>query len=128
MRKKLVFEEILNYNKWVSGIASRELASQRVTLKDLFNNPYIDQNPNDSVADPVMPFPLQPVIEQIGNLYINACNAKELFKNSLVNPVIADNKIAKEVVKEIVGKLDAIIDIIKGIIEQSNKPVAKKVK
>jgi len=126
VRKKLVFEDILNYNKWVSGIASRELASQRVSLKDLFSNPYIDQNPNDAKADPVMPFPLQNVTQQIGDLYINACNTKEMFKSSLENPVIARNQIAKETVKEIVGKLDAIIDIIKGIVIQANKPVAKK--
>jgi len=128
VRKKLVFEDILNYNKWVSGIASRELASQRVSLRDLFNNPYVDQNPNDARAEPVMPYPLQSVVPQIGDLYIYACNTKDLFKSSLSNPLVAKNKIAKETVLDIVSKLDAVIDIIKGIIEQANKPVAKKVK
>lgn len=128
MRKKLLFEDILNYNKWVSGIASRELASQRVTLKDLFNKTYTNQHPNDAAAEPVLPNPLQNVVSQIGDLYINAVNAKKMFIDSLQNPVIQKNKEAQEGIKNIVSKLEAIVSIIKGIVEQSNKPVDKKKK
>jgi len=126
VRKKVLFEDILNYNKWVSGIASRELASQRVTLRDLFNKNYVDQHPNDTQADPVLPFPLQSVIEQIGDLYINACNSRKLFKDSLNNPVISKNQSARDTVKDVISKLDTITDIIQNIIKQTNKPVAKK--
>jgi hypothetical protein len=128
VRKKLVFEDILNYNKWVSGIASRELGSQRVTLKDIFKGPNTEQSPNDAKAEPVMPYPLQSVIQQIGELYMNANNAKQLFASSLTNPVIKRNPIAKETVKDIVDKLDTIIKTVQGIVVQANKPVAKKEK
>ena len=126
MRKKLVFEDILNYNKWVSGIASRELATQKVTLKDIFDGPNTEQNPNDAKAEPVLPYPLQNVIPQIGELYINANNAKQLVMLSLNNPVVAKNGVAKEAVKNIADKLDFILQTVQDIIKQTNQPVAKK--
>lgn len=128
MRKNVLFEDVLNYNKWVSGIASRELASQRVTLSDLFNKTYADQHPNDAKADPILPFPLQNVIPQIGDLFIYACNAKSLFEDSLKNPVIQKNTAATAAVKQIVDKLTNIIDTIKSVINTANAPVAKKEK
>jgi len=128
VRKKLVFEDILNYNKWVSGIASRELATQKVTLKDIFNGPSTEQSPNDAKADPVVPYPLQNTVQQIGELYINATNAKQSVLSSLNNPVLKDNKIAKEAVKGVLERLDIIINTVQDIIKLTNKPVAKKEK
>ena len=46
MKPKLLFEEVMNYNKWTSGIASRELATQRVTLKDLFDKFEVHKKPS----------------------------------------------------------------------------------
>lgn len=125
MKKKLLFEEIMQYNKWVSGIASRELGSERVTLRDLFNKS-VNQYPNDVKADKVMPYPIPSIIEQLGDLYINACNANNMFKTALNNPVVKENESAKETVKTIIGKLDIIINELKDIFGQSVKPLAKK--
>jgi len=125
VKKKLLFEEIMQYNKWTSGIASRELGSQRVTLRDLFDKS-INQYPNDAKADKVMPYPLPSIIEQLGDLYLNACNAKNMFMASLNNPVVKDNAGAKETVKTVIVKLDVIIKELKEIFGQTGKPVAKK--
>ena len=125
MKKKLLFEEIMQYNKWTSGIASRELGSQRVTLKDLFDKS-VNQYPNDVKADKVMPYPIPSIIEQLGDLYINACNAKSMFKTALNNPVVNENDDAKNTVVNIVKRLDIIINELKEIFGQTTKSVAKK--
>jgi hypothetical protein len=125
VKRKLLFDEVMNYNKWTSGMASRELGTQRVTLKDLFDK-NVSQFPDDAKAEKVLPYPLPSVIEQLGELYINAGNAKMLFKNSLNNPVIQNNKEAKEQVIIVVSKLSNIINELKEIFGATAKPVAKK--
>ena len=125
MKKKLLFEEIMQYNKWVSGIASRELGSQRVTLKDLFDKS-VNQYPNDVKADKVLPYPIPSIIEQLGDLYINACNAKNMFKTALNNPVVKENEDAKNTVIDVTKRLDVIINELKEIFGQTTKSVAKK--
>jgi len=126
VKKKLLFEEVMNYNKWVSGIASRELASQRVTLKDLFDKS-VNQYPNDVKADKAIPYPLPSVVEQLGDLYIKTCNAKMLFASSLNNPVIQENEPAKKYVLDVIKKLTNIINELKGIFYATNQPVKKSV-
>lgn len=125
MKKKLLFEDVMNFNKWVSGIASREQNPQHVTLKDLFNKT-TEQHPNDAVADKPLPYPLPNVIEQIGNLYVNAYNAKMQFDNALNNPVVMQNEAAKKSVLFIKDELTKITDSIKRIIGATQKPVEKK--
>jgi len=125
VKNKVLFEDFVNYyNKWTSGIASRELGSQRVTLKDLFDKS-INQSPNDVRVEKPHPYPLPNVIEQIGNLYLNAENSKNLFKSSLSNPLISKNKDAKEQVQIIIDRLDIILKELDSIIDASKKPVAK---
>jgi len=125
MKRKLLFDEVMQYNKWTSGMASRELATQHVTLKDLFDKS-VNQYPNDAKADKVLPYPLPSVIEQLGELFINAGNAQELFRMSLKNPIIQKNEVAKKQVKVVIDKLTTIITVLKTIFAATEKPVAKK--
>ena len=125
MKRKLLFDEVMQYNKWTSGMASRELATQHVTLKDLFDKS-VNQFPNDAKADKALPYPLPSVIEQLGELFINAGNAQELFKMSLKNPVIQQNQVAMKQVKVVIDKLSSIINTLNTIFAVTEKPVAKK--
>lgn len=106
-------------------MASRELGAQRVTLKDLFDKT-VDQHPNDVRVEKPHPFPLPSVIEQLGELYLNAGNSKALFQSSLTNPLISQNKNAKLAVEIIVKKLDNILKELNSIIDVAKKPVAKR--
>lgn len=115
----------MQYNKWVSGIASRELGSQRVTLRDLFDKS-VNQSPDDAKADKALPYPLPSVIEQLGELFLNAENSMNLFKTSLNNPVIQKNPEAKKQVEFMVKKLDVVMKILKTLFRDSETPVAKK--
>jgi hypothetical protein len=126
VKNKVLFEDFTNYyNKWTSGMASRELGAQRVTLKDLFDKT-VDQHPNDVRVEKPHPFPLPSVIEQLGELYLNAGNSKALFQSSLTNPLINQNKNAKLAVEVIVKKLDNILKELNSIIDVAKKPVAKR--
>jgi hypothetical protein len=125
MKRKLLFDEVMQYNKWTSGMASRELATQHVTLKDLFDKS-VNQFPNDAKADKALPYPLPSVIEQLGELFINAGNAQELFRMSLKNPVIQQNQVAMKQVKVVIDKLSSIINTLNTIFAATEKPVAKK--
>lgn len=126
MKKKVLFEDFTNYyNKWTSGIASRELASQKVTLKDLFNKA-VDQHPNSVRVEKPHPFPLPSVVEQLGELYLHAGNSKNLFQTALKNPLVNKNKEATFAVKTIISKLDNILKDLNSIIEMAKKPVAKE--
>lgn len=127
MKKIVLFEDVTNhYNKWVSGIASREHGSQRISLKDLFDKSVTDQLPGAAKAEKVLPFPLPSVVEQVGALYLSATNTRALFNDSLRNPIINTNKSALTTVKQVVSKLDNIINEINHIFKITDTPVAKK--
>ena len=123
--KKVLFEDVMNYNKWISGIASRDLNAQKVTLKDLFDRTNTSQHPNYTKASIPMPYPLPNVIEQLGELYINATNSITIFKIALENPLIQKNKEAHLKVVEVLKKLQVIVKIIESIYSNTSVPVVK---
>lgn len=106
MKKKLCFEDaMMYYNKWVSGIASKETAAQQVSLKDLFGHPNIEQHPNTTKVDKPAPFPLENTIPQLTNLLVSVKNLQNLFKNSLANPVLENNANAKDKINLVLKQL-----------------------
>jgi len=106
MKKKLCFEDaMMYYNKWVSGIASKETAAQQVSLKDLFGHPNMDQHPNTIKAGKPAPFPLENTIPQLTNLLVSVKNLQNLFKNSLANPVLENNANAKDKINLVLKQL-----------------------
>jgi len=124
--KKVLFEDVMNYNKWVSGIASRDLAAQKVTLKDLFDRTNTSQHPNYTKASIPMPYPLPNVIEQLGELYMNATNSITIFKLALKNPLIQKSDEGRQKVVEVLKKLQHIVKIIESIYSNTSVPVVKK--
>jgi hypothetical protein len=124
--KKVLFEDVMNYNKWVSGIASRDLAAQKVTLKDLFDRTNTSQHPNYSKASIPMPYPLPSVIEQLGELYMNATNSISIFKLALKNPLIQQSDEGRQKVVEVIKKLQHIVKVIESIYSNTSVPVVKK--
>lgn len=106
MKKKLCFEDaMMYYNKWVSGIASKETAAQQVSLKDLFGHPNIEQHPNTAKTNKPAPFPLENTIPQLTNLLVSVKNLQNLFKNSLSNPVLENNANAKDKINLVLKQL-----------------------
>lgn len=95
MKRNVLFEDAVNYyNRWVRGIASRDLATQNIKLKEILNKDteFADQHPNLSQADQQLPYPMDNSIAVLGNLAINVSNALTLYREALKNPALKENK------------------------------------
>lgn len=86
--KKLVSEEgsVMNYNKWVKGIADREFSAQKLMVNDLFNSKDNNQSP-DTVRkhQNALPYPLGSLVSALGNSIVglqNSLSIVESLKNS----------------------------------------------
>lgn len=108
-----MFEDAVEYyNKWTTGMASREVAAQQVTLKDLFDSS-MSQFPNQVRLRKNLPFPLTTVTDSLGQIYVDASNALQLFETALNFPLISENKKAEQEVRDAIQKLKAIVDTVK---------------
>jgi len=71
-------------NRFVSGIASRELKSNPIQMASLFNNN--EQHPNEVKADKLIPNELSSVPEVLGQLELNIDNLINSYSTALQNP------------------------------------------
>ena len=123
MRKKVLFEDAtMQYNKWVSGQASREFSSQRMKFKDLVSQDYdTDQSPNTAKADNVLPYQLINAASIIGDLVSNTSSAINAFESSLENPVVKKDKNIQAEVKELLAHLKDSMNCLNNLIKTVNK-------
>lgn len=109
MKDKVLFEDMsMIANKWTTGISSRELNAQRVTLKDLFDKTSGSQNPNDSKSDKILPYPISTCENDLMSLYEATTNLQQIFKNSLVYPLVNENEVTEKEVKVILKRLELV--------------------
>lgn len=111
------------YNKWVSGQAGREFATQKVKFKDIIgkNDDHTDQSPNTAKADAVLPYPMQNVIGPLGDLVNNTTTSLSLFRSALKNPLIKDDKKARAEVIMIINSLKRVSDELGQLCEKLAK-------
>lgn len=88
--KNIVSEDgsVMNYNKWVKGIANREFNAQKMMVNDLFNNKNQDQNPNAKQHNNVLPFPLSNLVSTLGNAIVNLQNSLNIMGSLKNNPLV----------------------------------------
>jgi hypothetical protein len=79
---------VMNYNKWVKGIANREFNAQKMMVNDLFNNKNQDQNPNAKQHNNVLPFPLSNLVSTLGNAIVNLQNSLNIMGSLKNNPLV----------------------------------------
>ncbi len=86
--KNLVNEDgtVMNYNKWVKGIADREFGSSRVNVGDMFKTP--DQYPNTKHKQNVLPYPLSSLVSALGNTILGLQNSLNIVRSLSNNPLI----------------------------------------
>lgn len=114
MKRPILFEDATSYyNKWVQGIASRELGSQKIGLKDILkqNEEHLDQNPNFAKAGNEMPYPIPNAVSILGDVIVYTSNSLNLFRQSLKNPALKDKKARGQVIL-IVNTLSRCITLI----------------
>ena len=93
MNNSVVNEDsVMNYNKWVQGIASREFNAQKVFLRDILGKTNeTQQYPNNVVNNNVLPYPLANLIPSLGTVISNLSIALNLVKNSNSYPLFRED-------------------------------------
>jgi hypothetical protein len=109
------------YNKWVSGIATRDLQPEVITVADIVN-----RYRNTTDAPKKLPFPLELALDYLGDIFVKCADFRRQLQNSLVNPVVKDNAEGMKAIRELNKKMEAIQDAIFSCTEQLNKIVEKE--
>lgn len=109
------------YNKWVSGIATRDLQPEVITVADIVN-----RYRNTTNAPKKLPFPLELALDYLGDIFVKCADFRRQLQNSLVNPVVKDNVEGIKAIRELNKKMEAIQDAIFSCTEQLNKIVEKE--
>ncbi len=128
MKSPILFEDAtMYYNKWVQGIASRDLASQKIGLKELIdkNDEHMDQSPNTAKAEPVMPYPIPNAVSVLGELVTTTSNSLALFRQALKQPALENKKAARAEIVLIITALKASMNILNRLIIQLQKKSIK---
>lgn len=109
----------MNYNKWVKGIADRELSSQKLMVNDLFKAKGVKNAESESSQDPntkrqqtVLPYPLSNLIPALGNSIVSLQNALSLVSTLKNNPILK-NKNNTVHVEQCTKALNSAIESIK---------------
>jgi len=108
------------YNKWVSGIAKRDLQPDIITIADIVNR---YRNSHDGPRP--FPYPLAFIIDFLGNIYVQCADFRKQLLASLANPVIKDRKESIEAVRDLNKKIDMIQKLVFTCTEDLNKIVEK---
>jgi hypothetical protein len=130
VRKKVLFEDVtMQYNKWVSGIASREFNAQRLKFRDLVGQNFdTDQNPNTAKADNVLPYQLVNAARILGDLLSNTSNAITEFKNALENPVVKKDEDMQKEINQTIFHLENSLEDLQHILRGYNHDKHKQEK
>jgi len=108
VKKRILFEDATSYyNKWVSGQAAREFATQKVSLKDIVkkNEEHSEQSPNGAKAEPVLPYPIPNAVTALGEVSISLSNTLGLFRAALKNPTVQEHPETKAEVTTVINAL-----------------------
>lgn len=119
MKKRVLFEDAsMYYNKWTSGMASREMATQKVGLKELLKqeDEHTIQNPGVVKVGNALPYPVPNAVSILGELITSASNSLSLFRHSLKNPVVANDKKARAEIVLIVNTLKGCLSLLNRLI------------
>lgn len=119
MKKRVLFEDAsMYYNKWVSGIASGEQSSQKIGLKDILkqNDEHLSQSPNLAKAGNTLPYPVPNAVSILGELITLSSNSLSLFRLSLKNPNVQNDKKAKAEIILIINHLKQSLSVLNHLI------------
>jgi|LauGreDrversion4_2_1035121.scaffolds.fasta_scaffold03389_3 hypothetical protein len=108
------------YNKWVKGIAKQDAPSQVITVDDVINR---YRNTLDHNAPKQLPFGLDFLLNQIGDILTKTANIRVDLSRALRNPVIYQKKHRIDAVEKLNDKMDQIQKILFSTTEDMNNIV-----
>ena len=114
-QKKLVVEDLhATSNKWTSDLSRREMKPTVLTLFDIVKA-YDKIRDSDIKAPILMPYPTQFMVEELGELYMQAENVASQIKSAAHNPLIKNNDEAFDGCKEALRQTIVIRKAVKKI-------------
>ena len=108
------------YNKWVKGIAKQDAPSQVITVDDVINR---YRNTLEHNAPKQLPFGLDFLLNQIGDILTKTANIRVDLSRALRNPVIYQKKHRIDAVEKLNEKMDQIQKILFSTTEDMNNIV-----
>lgn len=108
------------YNKWVSGIAKRDLQPELITVNDIVNR---FRNRNKPTVQ--LPYPLDVVLDFLGDLFVKCADLRRTLAKAVANPTIGQSKGKIQTVRSLNQKIQKIQDQIFSCTEELNKLVEK---
>lgn len=108
------------YNKWVRGIATRELQPEVITIDDIVN-----RFRNNNNAPAVLPYPLDKFLDFIGDIFVKCADLRRTLGQSVSNPLIKDRADKIQAVRRLNDKIQKIQDQLFTCTEELNKIVEK---
>lgn len=109
------------YNKWVRGIATREMQPEVITVDDIVNR----FRNNNSDANPIFPYPLDKMMDFIGDIFVKCADLRRTLAMSVNNPLIKDKAKKIQAVRELNNKIQKIQEQLFSCTEELNKIVEK---
>jgi len=113
-------DSIKLYNKWVAGIAKRDLQPEVITVDDIINR---FRNRYDKPK--ILPYPLDRMLDFIGDLFVKCADLRRTLAGSVNNPIIKDSKNKIQTVRLLNAKIQDIQDKILSCTQELNKLVEK---
>ena len=126
MREKfkiLQEDDVKIYNKWAKGISKQDAPSQVITVDDIINR-YRNNIPYQAPKN--LPFGLDNLLNQIGNIFNLSSNLRLTLSHSLKNPIIHEHKHRIKAVNNINDKMEKIQELLFSVTEDMNKIVEKE--
>ena len=121
-------DSVMNYNKWVQGIASREFNAQKVFLRDILGKSNeTQQYPNNVVSNNVLPYPLTGLVPTLGTVISNLSIALNLAKNSAAYPLFKEDNNSQFIQEAVKNLEDASKSINKAVNNLDNLKITVKI-
>jgi len=108
------------YNKWVRGIATRQLQPEIITISDIIN-----RFRNNNQARKILPYPLDRVVDFLGDLFVKCADLRRVLAQGAGSPLIKDNVDKIKTIRELNNDIQEIQEKIFSCTEKLNKLLEK---
>lgn len=108
------------YNKWVRGIATRQLQPEIITISDIVN-----RFRNNNQAPKVLPYPLDRIVDFLGDIFVKCADFRRTLAQGASSPLIKDNAEKIRTIRELNNDIQEIQEKIFSCTEKLNKLLEK---
>lgn len=108
------------YNKWVSGIAKRDLQPEIITLSDIVN-----RFRNNNQAPKVLPYPLDRIVDFLGDIFVKCADLRRTLAQGAASPNIKDNAKKIRTIRELNQQIQEIQEKLFSCTDKLNKLLEK---